>query len=451
MAITYTAAMQNRIALYALGTPYANLLADQKTLQDGTWTTGSLTTGIAFDALNKVNQYGQWFEQVTTNVAPSVWEAYFVALTAYRLMAQYRATEKMAAFKDALKDAEDAAFNAYASSDLNSTTMGGQSFTVPGLRYYIIDHCIRREKRLFPSPLSMDAATQWMVNYVWNLQPWNFRKRQCTLRIEAASITTATWTQSGNNLTQTAGFNGWPASETVGATSGAMFTATGGTSVVLGQYGIATRLSDDALTLDSSLSATAGNLAAADIAGIASIVRVFGLDTGETADQTAIREFYYQDVTDFKLVHAQAEELAALRAYYGSSTGRPERFRLELRGSTLYWHLFPLPDQTYTLFGEMLAEGPGATGTATALTTALDRMPAKFHSIIREGVLARVLRNYDVKDGEAKWVEVDGMLKSLLAEMEDTGRSDDDVSIRDVYNDSAFQIGNSPWQQGGSL
>lgn len=449
MALTYTAAIQNRIALLVWGQQNAGLSTDEKVMLDNTWTIGT-PGGAAGDALNRINRFGQWFEQVTSMTAPATFDDWWVAETAYILVKSVRAREKHDVFAQDRQRAEDDALMSYSSTDPNSTTITGQTMTVPGIRWYVVDHCIRRKPRFFPSPTSIDSQIGYMLNYVWNLTPFNFRKRQCTVRIDRAVVTIGTWVNASKTLTETAAFNLFPASESL-TNAPAIFAAIGGTNVIVTPYQIATRVSDNAVTLAVSLSGTAADLTAADIAGIAYAVRVFGLAVNETMDSTNVRQFTYSDDTDQKLTWCSADDFAALRARYGSTTGRPIAFRIEVRGSTLLWHLLPLPDQAYSLFGEVIAAGPAAITVDTELTTQMSRFPPEFGPVIRDGVLARVLKAHNLPDGETKWAEVKIQADNLLAVYEDTGRSDDEQAIRDVYHDLSCQYGNSESMLGGRM
>lgn len=353
--ITYTSAMQNTIALNVWGRQNSGLTTDDKTHLDGAWTTGSLTAGLAFQALTRLNQIGQWFEQAGASSAPAAWEHWFISLTSL-LLAKTHRPDRAALYAAEERQAADAALSSFSLTDATSATISGQTLTVPGLRYYVMNHCVRRRRRLFVPPADIDAHLQWVLNHLWNLAGWNFRKRLVTLTIASNGTVTSTL-------------------------------------------------------------------------------------TNETLDSIATRELWYTDAPGFTLKWATAEEMARLKAEYGTDTGRPLWFRLERSGSSLTWHLAPLPDAQYTLRSEVYISGPATLTDATSLTNALAKFPTEFGPVIRDLVLGRVLEHHGAEDGAAVVSRAMDQVTAFLPAAEDHGRPAHTQEVRDRYGDARAQTG----------
>jgi hypothetical protein len=350
VAITYTSAIQNRIAMSVWGRQNSGLTADQKAHLDGTWTSGSLTSGMAFDALTRINQYGQWWEQAGASAAPAAWEGWFVSLTALKLAVSHR-PDRIQGLRVELNDAIESALQTHSLTDATSTTITGQTLTVPGLRYFVMNHAIRRTPRLFVPPSDIDAHLLWVLNYLWNCAGWNFRKRQVTLTI---------------------------------ATNSAVTTDLGVT---------------------------------------------------ETLDSLSSRQLYYDDTSGARIRWVSSDEMAQLRARYGTETGRPRFFRTERSGSTLSWKFAPLPDAQYTAKAECHIKGPGTLSDATSLTTELAKFPPEFGPVVRDLVLGRCLMFHSAADGRRIYEDALAQVETFLPAAEDFGRPAHTQTVRDAYQD----------------
>lgn len=441
MAITYTTTIQDRIAYKVWGVANSSLSAAQKALLDGTWTTGALSSGVAYDAFTRINQYAQWFNQAGATDAPSAWEQWFVAETCLLAVNTVR-PDRVGIFEKEREAAIDAALDAFSLVDANGSTLGGQTITYKGIRQYVMNHCLRRRNvynkdgekfRLFVPPQDIDSATQWTLNFLWN-RPWRFRKRQVTISITAITFSAGTWTESSKTLAAI------DTSEYT-LTAGDPIYITGGTGVTGGEYRIATKPGGTSLTLISSISTDAEDLATGDITGMFYYVSIRGLGSGESLDSFSTRELYYTASSDSddiqKLRWASAGEMALFKAKIQDDTDQPARFRLERQGANLVWLLAPYPDDDYTLTGEAFVAAPSAASSSTD-TAPFTAFPAEFSTVIRDVVLAKVLKNHNAPGASDAWQLAMEQVETLLSMYEEHGNPEEDTvrETRDVYGDT---------------
>lgn len=360
MAFTYTSALQNRIALAVWNVQNSSLTATQKVQMDLTWTTGSLTGGAAYDAFNVVSQLAQWFEQASSNPDTSIpqdeWDRLFVAESAMILVKTVR-PERLASFQTDRELAMDSLCETFTKT-LITGSFAGAANTVAGIRSYVVNHCVRRKqsgtgtrRRIFPPIEDIDSHTQWVINYVWNIEHWNFRKRMIQITINA-----------NNTVTMT------------------------------------------------------------------------GLSS-ETFDSIASNKLFY-DGTYYgeELQWVDSTGAPALKAKYGTSTGQPAYFRTEVNGSTVTWHLFPIPDQAYTLYGTVYVATPSIADSA-AVATAIGKFPPEFATVIRDMVLARVLLQHNASDADRMWERCSEQVRSFCPIYTDTGMPAKQTCVSDVYGD----------------
>lgn len=191
MAITYAAAIQDRIAYAVYGQANSALTTAQKAQLDGGWTTGSLTTGVAKDALDRVNQIAQWFALAGATAAPAEWAHWFVREAAYLLASNVR-PDRADEFRQQREVAIDAALDSFSLTSADSASAANRTFTLRNLRYYVLNHCARRKesgantglrRRIFPPVEDIDDAVASVINEVWNMAPWVFRKRKVTFSL----------------------------------------------------------------------------------------------------------------------------------------------------------------------------------------------------------------------------------------------------------------------------
>jgi len=465
VAFTYSGNIQDRIALTMWGVQNASLTTAQKVHLDGTWTTGALATGMAFDAYTRITQIANWFEQAGATSAPQAWEHWLVAETCMLLAPIYR-PDRVGAYTQEREAAIDTALDSFTLRDplgTFSSTNLSQAATMNGIRFYVLNHCARRKesgtnqgmrRRIFPPIDEIDSHIQWTLNYVYNKQPWNFRKREVSLIVTQIDYpTAATWTNSTKTLTQTGAFTSVPSTANLaGKTCKVLLTA--GTGVVLGEYQVASKTSDDAIILAQDIATVPGNLSTADIAGSIFVLEVRGTLAGESFDSTASRKFFYTDSATYgenTLKWLDATEMNRSKTFFGTPTGRPEYFRTEIQPSdVIQFHLSPFPDQSYQLQGSVWVTGPGTPSSATD-TTVFSKFPSEFFTVIRDMVLARTLMNYGASDAERVWSRSVEQVERLLPIYTDQGTPSRITSPLDVYQDRQYQRGSGlgPWGIGG--
>lgn len=440
MAFAYTAALQGRIALAVWNVQNSSLSAAQKVQLDNTWTTGSLSGGVAYDAYVEVSQIAQWYEQASsapdTSFPQPAWDRLFVSLAASLLVKTVR-PDRYQEFKADYETALDQTLDTFTRDLISSTSLAGQGITLAGIRAYVVDHCVKRanastglRRRLFPSISQIDGHTQWSLNYIWNMKPWHFRKRQVTMTIATATISDATWTESTKTLTCTGAFT----DTRIGAGSRVYLTA--GTDVTVGEYVVSSRTDDDKIVLNTSITTTGVDLATGDISGSLQLVSLLGLNTGETFDSVASRKFYYDgSFYGNTLDWCDSTEMARRKASAGTTNWRPQRFRWEKFGTGITWHLAPFPDTSYTLRGAVTISGPGTLTTSSSLDTAIALFPNEFGTVIRDMVLARTLIGFGASDGQMMFDRALDACEMLLPLYSDQGLQTRQTSIEDVYED----------------
>jgi len=429
MALAYSSTYQDQIALRVFGRVYSSLDTEDKKLIDSAASPPTLTAGYAFDALTEVQEWSQAFSHAGATAAPDVWAPWFVSLACAKVAASAR-PELRGSLWEAQDRARESAFSSYTRTTSNSATLSGQSLHVQGIRFYVLNEWWQR-RRSPPQVEQIDSTIQEVINELWNGYEWPFRKRRVTMRIIRVAAAGATWTESSLSLGETGAFAGYTAQ------AGDVFILTGGTSVVKATYRVDsdTGNDDDTLPLLETCSTTGGNLSGADITGVVVQIKFVGMG-GESFDSVASRMFQFTDTTnrEGQLVWSEPDEFTSTAAHWGTNaTGRPRIFRVEPSGSTFVWHLFPIPDQSYTTEGTVFISGPGTPANATA-TAVFDKFPSEFGSVIRRAVLARLLTTSGAEDA-ALTRSVENDIERMLPAFADTGRPDDEQSVRDVYGD----------------
>lgn len=447
MAYTYSSNIQNRIAHAVFGVAYSSLDAVQKAALDGTWTTGSLASGHAFDALTEITQIANWFEQAGATSAPQAWEGWHVWDTAMRLAVTYR-PERYQAYKDQREVAIDSLLDSFTLRDPTGTFSSSNTsvaLTVNGLRFYVLNACARRKesgtnsglrRRIFPPIDLIDSEIQWVLNYVYNKEFWNFRKRQVMVIIRVFPFTGATWTESTKAISTSSAFTDMVAHP-------ARVLVTDGTGVVVGDYQVASKDDDDTILLTQSISEDDSNLTDGDINGAVCTVEFRGLLTGETFDAIASRKFYYNDAqtSGGVLSWVDASNMAQLLAQGRTTTGRPAYMRTEIQPpSTVTWQMVPFPDASYVLNGAVFATGPGTPSSATDATV-IQKFPTEFGPVIKGLLLARVLQQYGASDAGPIWQRAVDHVESLLPQFTDQGYPTRLTSSLDVYGDRQYLLG----------
>lgn len=449
MAFSYTSALQDRIAYAVWNVANSQLSAAQKVQLDLTWTTGALAGGVAYDAYIELSNIAQWYEQASSTPNLSfpepAWDRLFIAKCGMVLTKTVR-PDRQAEFQKDHEAALDQLLDTFSRDLISATSLAGQGVNLSGIRAFVVDHCVKRansttglRRRLFPQVAQIDGNIQWTLNYIWNMKPWHFRKRQVTMTIATASLTTATWTESTKTLTQSGAFTN------TSIAAGSRLLLTSGTGSLTGEFVISSRTSDNAVVLENSISSAGVNLTTGDIVGNLQIVTLAGMNTGETFDSIVSRKFFY-DGTYYgnALEWVDASDMARRKASSGTNRYRPQRFRWEKYGAAVTWHLAPFPDTTYTLRGAVSISGLGTLTDSTSLDTAIAKFPTEFGTVIRDVVLARTLSQYGASDGDLMMKSAISQCESLLPVYSDQGFPTRQTSIEDVYEDYAFMQRDRP-------
>ena len=443
MAFVYTAKLQDRIALAVWNVTNSGLSANQKKQLDGTWTSGSLSDGAAYDAYVEIAQLAQWFEQASSNPDTSYpqdeWDRLFLAKASMILVKTVR-PDRLPDFERDHEKALDESLDTFTRDLVSSTSLAGQGITLAGIRAFVIDHCVKRagtntglRRRLFPSIAQIDGSIQWTLNYIWNKTPWHFRKRQVIIRVAVVSATTATWTESSKTLTSAGTFTG-------SLNAGARVLVTGGTGVLSGEYLVTAQSSDSAIVLDTSISAAGSDLTTGDISATVQSITISGMGASESFDAVMSRKLFYQgDQVGGELKWADATRMAEWKSVSDSDTGTPRVFRFERISISdalvTTWHLSPFPDQAYVLRCAVLLSGPGTLTTAASLVTAISRFPAEFGTVIRDVTLAKVLQLHSASDGDSMMRHAQDQTDFLLPIYADQGFASRMTEVEDVNRD----------------
>lgn len=462
MAFTYSTAIQSQIAIAVWGLQNSALSTEQRIALDGTWTSGANpTVGAAGYAITTVGQVANYYEMAGATSAPQVWERWVVIEAALQLIPPNR-PDRYQQLKDEREVAIDALLDTFTLRDPTgsfASTNDSQLITVQGIRYYVLNACARRRqasvntgmrRRLFPPTDMVDAAIQWTLNYVYNKDLWSFRKREVTLVIGFSDdCTGATWTESSKTLTQTGAF----ASLTTALAPYARFYVTDGTGVIVGDYQVASKTSDNAIVLTASIATDGGNLSSGDITGYLAWVDVRGLLTGEQFGAPATRRFSYTSNADYGayIRWADSTDIERAKAELGAAgrtSGRPDRYRIETQPQTSAvptgvqtWHLVPFPSQAYTLRGSVWVKGPGTPSSATD-TTVFQRFPPEWGTVIRDMVLAKVLKDFAASDWESVWQRAVEQVEAIAPNYIDQGAGARNAAAADdVYSDVQRLLG----------
>lgn len=175
------------------------------------------------------------------------------------------------------------------------------------------------------------------------------------------------------------------------------------------------------------------------------------LPSGESFDQMATLALHYTDAAGIgqTIRGANAEEMTALRARYGTNSGRPERFRIEARNeSTKYWHFIPVPDRAYTTRAEVLIATPADPSSSTDAAP-FQKFPAEFRTLFPDLVLAKVMRQHNVTGWQDAWRLAMDQVDVTANEYESTGAPEiEALPERDVYFDRCATLGD-PWGRQG--
>lgn len=166
-----------------------------------------------------------------------------------------------------------------------------------------------------------------------------------------------------------------------------------------------------------------------------SSVVTFSLSGSNTFDSLATRRIYYTDQPETWMQSVNMEDMQRLRASSASATGRPTTFTVQKGASGTTWLFYPVPDQTYNIRAAVYIGAPSITSSSTDAGLLSD-FPATFKPLIRDMVLARVLKQHNLPDGDEKWRDATNQMESDAKNYyDDRGEPPTEASVRDVYGD----------------
>jgi len=156
-------------------------------------------------------------------------------------------------------------------------------------------------------------------------------------------------------------------------------------------------------------------------------------DTNDFKVDSPAQEWYvFDDDSTRKLKYARAKDFYERKAFWGTSTERPEVFRpLCDQDDEPDWHVYPQPDQEYTLTGEVFVKAP-ALADANIVA-----MPSEFHPIVIDLAIARAAQQYLPSSKSRELTDhAEGQLNNLGVEFDDVGDGKIDDMPMDVYEDA---------------
>lgn len=388
----------------------------------------ALIDGEGASALVVLQQFGQWLDLVGTPAAPDAWEPWFIHETIRRIGDNSHPNRQALYDKQALQARADA-LGTYSNKAIDYVPSAADAYvyTIQTARNYVVNNCAKMPRPFFPSMSAVDSAMDETIGYLWNRSRHIFRQRPVTVTIDRIAFTTATWTESTKTLTQASAF------ANLTHAAGIKVYVTGGTSANTGEYIEASKTSDNAITLVSSLSATAGNLSAGDITGYVVQVTMRGLDASETFDSIQSPAFYYTD-TGYEACPcnwASPRDMAAMRSADGTNAARPRFFRIEMYGQTIAWQLSPPPDTDYEMRGQVFVSQPAKP---TAVTDTFARFALECQPLIKRMTLCRTLTNAGRHD-ENLARECEDEAASLWPIATEAGAPELARGVTDVYGD----------------
>jgi len=192
MAITYSAQLQNRIALLLGRRQYDELTETQKIAIDNNWSSGTVG-GAAGSSLETLGQVANAFtvsDTTATNI-PSTWSSWFVSEAALQAAPAFPTAEandirrnNALARRDALLSYSRASFDSAADGDIGA-------LSIQSLRANTIIHALRMSPSVYLDVAMVDDAIETVVTEIWNETDWRFKTKLVTLTIGTDSSVTA--------------------------------------------------------------------------------------------------------------------------------------------------------------------------------------------------------------------------------------------------------------------
>jgi len=192
MAITYAAALQNRIALMLSRRQYSELTANQKIAIDNNWTVGTVG-GAAGSALETLGQVANAFtvsDTTDTNI-PATWSSWFVSEAALQAAPAFPTAEVNDIRRNNALARRDALLSYSRSSFDNTATGDIGALTIQSIRANTIIHALRMSPSVYLDVAMVDDAIETVVTEIWNETDWGFKTKLVTLTIGTDASVTA--------------------------------------------------------------------------------------------------------------------------------------------------------------------------------------------------------------------------------------------------------------------
>lgn len=192
MAITYSAELQNRIAVLLSRNQYSALTTTQKIAIDNQWSSGT-PGGAAGDALLTLGQVANAFTVSDTTSAniPATWSRWFVTEAALQAAPAFPTAEASDIRRNNALARRDALLS-YSRADFDNTADGDiGALTVQSIRAYVIVHALRMSPAVYLDSAMVDDAIETAVAEIWNEADWKFKRKLVTLTIATNGTVTA--------------------------------------------------------------------------------------------------------------------------------------------------------------------------------------------------------------------------------------------------------------------
>lgn len=436
MALTYSIGVKDTVANLLYSTTYAALGAGYQQTGIDKWGAYVLT---------ELEEWSKWFSFATAaGTAPDAWEPWYVDEVYARLVRTVHPDRYPAARKQA-DQSKRAALESYSRLAVNydpASTTEAFVYHCQNNRKYVLSHCIRQPRPLYPDMATVDAAWEETAQFVFNKAGWTFRRRPVTMVITRVAFTGGTWTESTKTISGLT---------SVGSslTTGTRFYVTGGTGANDPSEHVIVSTTGTTIVLASSLGSDANTQT--DIAGFYYTIGFEGLESGESFDSIASTRFYYTDSghETETLSWLSVDDFARARSLDSDSTDRPRWFRNhDPSGNTTAILVSPPPDASYRVRGEVFTLQPAAPASATA-TTHYAKFANEFMPTMRRMQLDRVLTSYGRRD-DAIHREVMDEIETLFPVYQSVGDPASRVGTLDVYKDRAA-LNNGNMMLGGGI
>ena len=188
--------MQDRVALLLHEQTYSALTTNQKAVIDGSGS--GLNTaapgGVAGDAFKMVGMWNQWLTQAGLTTIGDYLEPWVVDETCWRAARVIR-PDRYQMFRDSATFTQRQAMESFEDTPIDaSANVSATSYakTLQSLRKYAVTYLKSLDPPVYISMDAIDQAAQSVVQHVWNIKHWTFKRREVVLSIDTSSNVTVT-------------------------------------------------------------------------------------------------------------------------------------------------------------------------------------------------------------------------------------------------------------------